>query len=492
MSVHPAERADRRLRWQQRRSAVRRLTAAWLLDGPGFNWLRLAVDVIMLALSVAAAIVGAHAAGVSLDGQYVLYVFPVVVVALLYARGMYSRRLRVSILDGVRPVVSAISVAAMICLSAVVFFDAAARPSGLIARAWLFAAVYVGAGRVLLALSQRRARRLGLLGRRALIVGAGKIGAHVARRLEEHPEYGLRPIGFLDADPPPAVEVVDRRAPVLGGPDDLAAVAAETGAEHVILAFVHSSDMALVPLVRRCEELELEITLVPRLYEAMNERVALEHLGGLPLLGLRAVDPKGWQFAVKHGVDRVAAAFMLVVLAPLLVSIALGVRFSSPGPVLFRQRRVGRDGQDFDLLKFRSMRVPEDRKADFQLQPGAAPGGVEGVDRRTPLGRFIRRSSLDELPQLVNVLRGEMSLVGPRPERPEFVSLFRQDVERYADRHRVKSGITGWAQVNGYRGQTSLADRVEWDNFYIENWSLWLDFKIVLLTVDAVVRSREE
>jgi lipopolysaccharide/colanic/teichoic acid biosynthesis glycosyltransferase len=189
--------------------------------------------------------------------------------------------------------------------------------------------------------------------------------------------------------------------------------------------------------------------------------------------------------------DRVAAAFMLIVLAPLLLTIALGVKLSSPGPILFRQRRVGRDGQDFDLLKFRSMRLP-DAKADFQPRPGAAPGGVEGADRRTPLGRFIRRTSLDELPQLVNVLRGAMSLVGPRPERPEFVSLFRQDVERYADRHRVKSGITGWAQVNGYRGQTSLADRVEWDNFYIENWSLWLDFKIVLLTVDAVVRSREE
>src|SRR2546421_589342 len=174
MSVHPAQRADRHLRWQQRRGAVRRLTAAWLLDGPGYNWLRFAIDVVMLALSVGAAIVGAHAAGVSLDGAYVLYAFPVVVLVLLFARGMYKRRLRISILDGVRPVVSAISVAAMICLSAVVFFDATARPSGLIARAWLFAAVYVGAGRGLLSLSQRRARPPGPLGPRAPIVGAGQ------------------------------------------------------------------------------------------------------------------------------------------------------------------------------------------------------------------------------------------------------------------------------------------------------------------------------
>jgi exopolysaccharide biosynthesis polyprenyl glycosylphosphotransferase len=374
----------------------------------------------------------------------------------------------------------------------VAFSDPGARPAGLVARAWLFATVYVGAARILLISSQRRARARGLLGKATVIVGAGRVGAHVARRLEEHPEYGLRPIGFLDADPPPSVDVVDRRAAVLGAPADLEQVVADRGVRHVILAFSRERDQTLVPIVRRCDELGLQVSLVPRLYEGINERVALDHLGGLPLLALRAVDPKGWQFEVKHAFDRIASTLLLLVLSPVLVGTALGVKLSSPGPVLFRQRRVGRDGQVFDMLKFRSMRQKRASNPGFRPEEGSAPGGVEGEDRRTRFGRIIRRTAVDELPQLLNVLRGEMSLVGPRPERPEFVSLFHDDIDRYGDRHRVKSGLTGWAQVNGFRGQTSLADRVEWDNFYIENWSLWLDVKILLLTIVAVVRKPPE
>jgi lipopolysaccharide/colanic/teichoic acid biosynthesis glycosyltransferase len=213
-----------------------------------------------------------------------------------------------------------------------------------------------------------------------------------------------------------------------------------------------------------------------------------------------AVDPKGVQFAAKHALDRVLAMGLLVVISPVILWVALAVRLSSPGPVLFRQRRVGRDGTVFDLYKFRSMRLdptqhpPSDEDVtalDFLLNGDTAPGGVEGDDRRTPIGRMLRRFSLDELPQLFNVIRGEMSLVGPRPERPEFVELFRQDIARYGDRHRVKSGITGWAQVHGLRGQTSLAERVEWDNYYIAHWSIGLDLKILALTLVAMFRDAE-
>jgi lipopolysaccharide/colanic/teichoic acid biosynthesis glycosyltransferase len=186
-----------------------------------------------------------------------------------------------------------------------------------------------------------------------------------------------------------------------------------------------------------------------------------------------------------------------MLLAPLLVATAIAVRVTSPGPIFFRQRRIGRDGREFELLKFRSMRVPEDVAEDDVGGGDAArplsavggdlgPGGLEADHLRlTPIGEFIRRTSIDELPQLWNVLRGDMTLVGPRPERPEFVELFGQSIRRYDDRHRVKSGITGWAQVHGLRGQTSLADRVEWDNYYIENWSLWLDVKILVMTLTA-------
>ncbi len=225
---------------------------------------------------------------------------------------------------------------------------------------------------------------------------------------------------------------------------------------------------------------------MPRLFEEVSNRVEVEHLGGIPLLRAATVDPKGWQFSIKYALDRIAGVTVLLLTSPALLALALAVRLSSPGPILYRQRRVGLDGREFDMVKFRSMRVAE-RSEQFVPQAGLAPGGVEGVDRRTRVGEIMRRLSLDELPQLLNVIRGEMSLVGPRPERTQFAQSFEEDIYRYGDRHRVKSGLTGWAQVQGLRGQTSLSDRVEWDNYYIENWSLWLDLKIMLMTIPALL-----
>jgi lipopolysaccharide/colanic/teichoic acid biosynthesis glycosyltransferase len=198
----------------------------------------------------------------------------------------------------------------------------------------------------------------------------------------------------------------------------------------------------------------------------------------------------GWQFRLKGAADRAVALVALLLLAPLLLAIALAVRVGSIGPVLFRQRRVGRGGETFVLFKFRTM-VEDPGVAGFTLSHGIAPGGIEGTDRRTGVGRWLRAISLDELPQLVNVLRGEMSLIGPRPERPEYVELFAKLVPGYTERHRVKSGITGWAQAHGLRGQTSIADRVELDNYYIENWSLALDLRILALTMVELLRFRD-
>jgi lipopolysaccharide/colanic/teichoic acid biosynthesis glycosyltransferase len=192
---------------------------------------------------------------------------------------------------------------------------------------------------------------------------------------------------------------------------------------------------------------------------------------------------------VKAALDRLVAAVLLLLLSPVMLCAYLAVRLTMGKPVLFRQTRVGRDGKPFEILKFRSMRLPDERDAaGFVVPAGLGPGGVEGTNRITTVGRILRDTNIDELPQLLNVLRGEMSLVGPRPERPEFVSRFEDTVYRYGDRLRVKAGITGWAQINGLRGRTSIADRAEWDNFYIENFSLWLDAKIILLTAGGVAR----
>ncbi len=473
-------------------------TAQLLLQGRGWTMLRLAFDAVLLVLAVGAARVGAPAALLGHDGELLVWLFPPLVLVLFGLRRMYRGELQVRVVDGLGTVVAATSVVAASLIALAAFTTPQADPAPLVARAWLFATLYLIGGRLLLAWSQRRARVSALIGKPTLVVGAGKIGAQVERRLREQPELGLRPLGYLDSNPPPAEMVPDRRAPVLGEPSELGRIVDETGARHVVLGFTTGPDSLLMPLVRECEVRGLEVSLVPRLFESINVRIGLEHIGGLPLFGLRSVDPKGWQFAIKHLVDRLVAGFALLVLSPLLVVVAVAIKLSSPGPVFFRQRRIGRDGRDFAMLKFRSMRTeapaPAERASgpmDLAMLADTGPGGVEGADRRTRVGTFIRSTSLDELPQLLNVLSGQMSIVGPRPERPEFVELFGQSIARYDDRHRVKSGITGWAQVHGLRGKTSLSDRIEWDNYYIENWSLSLDLKIALMTLATVLHRAE-
>jgi exopolysaccharide biosynthesis polyprenyl glycosylphosphotransferase len=466
-----------------------------LFEGKGWMRLRLATDVVALLLGNAAALIGASAAGVEGSGTALIWLFPPLVVALLAARRMYGSRLHVRVGDGIGQMLGATAISAIALIAGAALLEPSEDVAPLLARAWLFGTVYLVGARLLLAWAQRRARSSRLVAKRTLIVGAGEIGARVERRLMEQPELGLLPVGYLDADPVPEEMVPDRTVPVLGAPDALAGIAQATGAEHVVLGFSSAPDRLLIPLVHKCEDLGLEVSLVPRLFESINVRIGLEHVGGLPLFGLRSIDPRGWEFAAKHLFDRAAAAVLLLLLGPLLLAVALAVKLSSPGPIFFRQTRIGRDGHTFEMLKFRSMRLDERTEQDENvlfLPTDLGPGGVEGSDRRTPFGAYLRRTSIDELPQLLNVLKGDMSLVGPRPERPEFVELFGSRIYRYDDRHRVKSGITGWAQVNGLRGKTSLRDRVEWDNYYIENWSLGLDLKILLMTLAAPFSARAE
>ncbi len=473
----------------------------WALEEGGWGVVRPTADFLLLCLAVVIALGGVndllHVSAV----QAPLLALPPLVMALFYLRGLYRTRLRALVLDGVVPVLSAISVGAMAVVVLGTFLNDHGPSQRIWLRGWFIALVCVGTGRIALALLQRWARARRLVGKPVLILGAGVVGAQVARRLESHPEYGLAPIGFLDEDPRSVAEVGGRDVPVLGTIDDLDETVARTDVKNLIVAFSSVADARVSRLIQRCQELGVEVSVVPRMFDTINDRIRYDTVGGLPLLSFNTVDPRGLQFALKHALDRVLALVLLILFSPGILLAALAVRLTSPGPAFFSQRRVGRDGKVFDFYKFRSMRVvpgkeleddEEDTSAlDFLLAGDIAPGGVEGEDRRTPVGRFLRGTSLDELPQLFNVLRGDMSLVGPRPERPEFVELFRQDILRYGDRHRVRSGITGWAQVHGLRGQTSLAERVEWDNYYIAHWSLGLDLKILALTVLALFRGAE-
>jgi exopolysaccharide biosynthesis polyprenyl glycosylphosphotransferase len=472
----------------------------WILEGRGWSVLRPSVDFVVLCAVVVASLGGVEAVAHVTSIEAPLLALPPLVLALFYLRGLYRTRIRTLALDGVVPGLSAVSVAAMAVALLGWIVNGRIPPQSEWLKAWLLALAGVGLGRVLLASAQRLARSRRLVGKPVLIVGAGVVGAQVSRRLDSHPEYGLAPVGFLDEEPRSVAEVGGRDVPVLGTIEDLDETVARTGVRNLIVAFSTAADARVSRLVQHCQELGVEVSVVPRMFDTINDRVGYDTVGGLPLLSFSVVDPKGVQFALKHALDRVLALVALVVFAPLMLCAALAVRLSSPGPVFFKQRRVGRDGKIFDLYKLRSMRVATEQARageegvgtlDFLLAGDVAPGGVEGEDRRTPVGRLLRRASIDELPQLFNVIKGEMSIIGPRPERPEFVELFRQDIARYGDRHRVKSGITGWAQVHGLRGQTSLAERVEWDNYYIAHWSLGLDLKILALTLAALFHDAE-
>jgi exopolysaccharide biosynthesis polyprenyl glycosylphosphotransferase len=459
----------------------------WLFEDDGYFYVTLAVDALLLVASVVLA------DRVNPKSSYApaLAICPLALALLAHNR-MYDPQAIIGRLDRL------LAVAASVALSAVLVagFVKLARPSAtgadLIAIQLGFATLLLVAWRIGWATARGAVRRSGRSGRPTLIVGAGEVGARVEGHLLRFAGLGLIPIGFVDGDPVPEGELRRRRAPVLGAPAEFDAIVDESGARHTILAFQQDPDLGLRRVLHRCNERGLATAVVPRLFDDVTNRMVLEHIGGIPLFELRQLDPKGWQFALKHGIDRLVCGVLLILLSPLLLAIALLVRCSMGSPVIFRQRRVGQDGQVFEVLKFRTMREPgAPLEAPTSGESDMAPGGVEGEDRRTPVGRFLRAWSLDELPQFLNVMRGEMSLIGPRPERPELVGDFAESVRRYGERHRVRSGITGWAQVNALGPGTSLADRAEWDNWYIQNWSFWLDLKIALMTVPALLRRSE-
>jgi len=315
----------------------------------------------------------------------------------------------------------------------------------------------------------------GYAGERVLIVGAEELGRMVAERIQRQPVLGLTLVGFLASRP----EQVGRRLddlPVLGLDTEIKRVLARERINLVIVALPLEAHDRIQQVMREVAEEMVDVQVVPDLFRYISLRGTVEELDGLPIIGLRGSPLEGWNRVLKRGVDLVGAAVGIVVFAPVMLALAAAVKLSSPGPVLYRQRRMGLDGRVFDMLKFRSMYVD----AEAECGPVWA---CKDDPRCTRVGAFMRRTSLDELPQLFNVLKGDMSLVGPRPERPEFITEFKRRVPRYMLRHKMKAGITGWAQINGWRGNTSLERRIEHDLYYIENWSLALDFKIMALTL---------
>jgi exopolysaccharide biosynthesis polyprenyl glycosylphosphotransferase len=322
----------------------------------------------------------------------------------------------------------------------------------------------------------RGAHRRGLLTEPAVVVGAGTFGAYVAELMRTHPEFGLRPMGMLDDGPPRR----DLSVPSLGSPSNLSDVVQRLGIRRVIVCFSSDSrDEDIVTVMRASRPLGADVYVVPRLYELgmAVPRGCLDEIWGIPLIPLRSFGHSRVALALKRPFDVVVSAVLFAVAAPLMLALAIAIRLRSGQTALFRQARVTGEGRVVPILKLRTLAV----HADHDTRWTAA-------EHLSPFGRWLRATHVDELPQLVNVMRGDMSLVGPRPERPHFAERFSREIPRYAGRTRMPAGLTGWAQVNGLNGDTSIFERARFDNYYVEYWSVWLDVVILARTLATVVR----
>jgi Undecaprenyl-phosphate glucose phosphotransferase len=405
------------------------------------------------------------------------------VVVLLYPlvfafQGLYrARRIRSRVDEGLR-ILSAVLLATVILAAGLTFYREASYSRVVLVVFFALEVGFVTAARwTLLGLLARIRRSRGRL-QRVLVVGAGELGRQVARRLQAHREYGFRVVGFLDDDPGKQQREL-QGFPVLGTTHDLEEVVAHEGVDQVVVALPLAAHHRSVEVIRRAGRLLVDLKVVPDLLQYYVMQTGVEDLDGLPIINLTHMPLQGFNQVLKRGFDLVAAGTMLLLAAPILPVIAWLVRREDGGPVLFAQERTGLDGRSFRLFKFRSMRVEAENDRSWTRA---------NDDRVTRIGRFLRRTNLDELPQLINVLKGDMSLVGPRPEQPEFVERFRSRYPEYHARHRVRAGLTGWAQVNGLRGDTSIRQRVVHDLYYIENWTFGLDLKILWLTMRQVLR----
>ena len=310
--------------------------------------------------------------------------------------------------------------------------------------------------------------------RRILIAGSGELGRLVADKIIEHRELGYQIVGFVDDKP--GDHLGYRGLPLLGTIDETTEIATREQIDHLYVALPPEQHLKTIDLLEATTRECVDVKVVPDLLQVIALKARLWDLDGVPVIDVNDIPLQGFNSIVKRVLDVLISAAALIGLAIPLGIIALLVRVTSRGPALFRQERMGLDGRAFSIVKFRSM------VDDAERQSGPV-WAQENDDRVTRLGRFLRRSNLDELPQLWNVLRGDMSIVGPRPERPHFVEQFKHRIPQYMLRHKVKAGMTGWAQVNGWRGDTALDKRIEYDLYYIENWSVRLDLKIIWLTI---------
>jgi Undecaprenyl-phosphate glucose phosphotransferase len=407
--------------------------------------------------------------------SYALQLVPILAVWTVAFRafGLYRPRRLGPYLSEWMDIAKASTVGVLLLIAIMTFFFHGYEYSRLvILYFWVLSIAAVSLSRAVFREALRFARRRGHILRRGLVVGSGETAAEVVRMIHRRPDVGIHLHGVVSDHP----EWSGAKIPWLGAYKDLRPILDAGRVDIIFIALPHEEHGLLSRVLDAIGDDPVTIHLVPDVVGLVSLRGGIEEFEGVPLLHLRESPLHGWSNVLKRVFDLAFGTAALALAAPVMLGIAAAVKLTSPGPLLIRQERMGLDGRPFAMLKFRTMRP--------DAEAGTGPVWAKrNDDRRTAIGAFLRRWSLDELPQFLNVLRGEMSLVGPRPERPFFVDEFRRKIPGYMLRHKVKAGMTGWAQVNGWRGDTSLEKRIEYDLYYIERWSLGFDLKILLRTV---------
>lgn len=407
------------------------------------------------------------------------------IMIVFYFARMYHQRRAVSRFDEAYALAQNVSIGTLlsVALSTLAFKNSALEldyPRGVIIYAWLLGIVLTVAGRELHRQVTVQLRDVGFGRDNVLIIGSGEVARTIAEKIRWSPHLGYNIVGAVNGRPGESVGDV----PIIGTTGQLPEIIDDYGVDEVIIALPDASHRELVQLISKCQRGKVSIKVYPDIFAYMAGGLTVDDLNGMPLLSVRDVALRGWKLSLKRAMDAVGAFMGLVLLSPLLTLTAILIKLESSGPVFFCQQRMGLDGRPFPMIKFRSMRADAEKDG-----PGWT---VKGDPRVTRVGAFMRRTNWDEIPQLINVFWGQMSLVGPRPEQPYYVEKFREYIPRYMERHREKAGMTGWAQVNGLRGDTSILERTKYDLWYVENWSLWLDIKIILRTIVQTIGGRNK
>ena len=409
-------------------------------------------------------------------------VYTLSVMFIFYFALMYHRRRAATRFDVVSSIIQNVSIGTVtaVAIETLAFKNSAYQfdyPRGVILYTWFFSIVYITIGREFYSLFVYFLQRRDIARDNVLVVGESDVARSIIKHIRTDENLGYNLVGAVTESGEGRVAKVD----VIGNIGALPPLIDTYLVDQVIVAIPEATRKELVYLVSLCQRGQVDIKIYPDNFAFIAGTLTMDDIVGVPLLSVRDVALHGWKLSLKRAVDIAGAIFGLIFLSPVMMMISFLVWRQDHGPVFFTQERVGLDGRPFPMIKFRTMITDAEEHAQWT---------TENDSRVTPFGHFLRQNNLDELPQFINVLYGQMSLVGPRPEQAHFVEEFHSRFPRYRERHREKAGITGWAQVNGLRGDTSISDRLRADLYYVENWSLWLDFKIVIRTIWQTVTRR--